>query len=111
MWELIAKTVRASGAIELSILYLLVAFSISSWALILMKLRGLGAAKRNNKKLLDLFGTSENIGEFTPPKGSGPAPLAAIFTAAVDSIEKAGARKVPLTPEKVLAALAKGGVA
>src|ERR1035437_4360303 len=104
MWELISKTVRASGAIELFILYLLVAFSIASWALILMKLKGLMAAKRNNKKLLDRFGLSDSVGEVTPPAVRGPAPLAAIFSAAVDTLEKAGhsgVKHVALSPEKL----------
>jgi biopolymer transport protein TolQ len=104
MWELISKAVKASGAIELFILYLLVAFSIASWALILMKIRSLMAAKRNNKKLLDMFGLSETVGEFTPPAVRGPAPLAAVFNSAVDTIEKAGhsgVKHVQLSPEKL----------
>src|SRR5580704_440117 len=104
MWDLISKAVRASGWMELSVLYLLILFSVISWALILMKALGLRAAKQNNVKLLALFNASQTAGEFTPPPVSGPAPLAAIFNAVVDTLEKAGhtgVRHVQLSPEKL----------
>jgi biopolymer transport protein TolQ len=104
MWTLISRAVKASGAIEQAILYLLVGFSIFSWALILLKIRALGAARRNNRRFLKMFDTSESLGEFTPPKLTGPTPLEAIFIAALDTLEKAahsGIRRVVLSPEKL----------
>src|SRR5947209_7334635 len=52
MWTLIARAVKASGAIEQAVLYLLVAFSVASWALILMKGLSLYRAARNNRHFL-----------------------------------------------------------
>src|SRR5580692_12005424 len=90
MWDLISRSVKASGGIEQAVLYILVAFSVASWALILMKILTLGRARRNNARFLALFNASETVGEFTPPRARSNAPLAAIFTAAVDTLEKAG---------------------
>lgn len=104
MWTLIVDAVRQSTFVEQFILYLLVAFSIVSWALILMKIRSLRAAKQNNERFLALFNSSESLGEFTPPASTGPSPMAAVFNAAVDVLEKAshsGVRHVPLSPEKL----------
>jgi biopolymer transport protein TolQ len=104
MWTLIARAVKASGAIEQAVLYLLLAFSVASWALILMKMLSLYRAGRNNRQFLALFNASDTVGEFTPPAHRGPAPLAVIFSAAVDTLDKAGhsgVRHVPLPPDKL----------
>ncbi|HET6246542.1 MAG TPA: MotA/TolQ/ExbB proton channel family protein [Tepidisphaeraceae bacterium] len=104
MWDLIARSIKASGGVELGVLYLLAAFSVASWALILMKIMTLGRARRNNVRFLSLFNASETVGEFSPPRARSNAPLAAIFTAAVDTLEKAGhsgVRHVNLPADKL----------
>jgi biopolymer transport protein TolQ len=104
MWDLISRSVKSSGGIEQGVLYILVAFSIASWALILMKILTLGRARRNNARFLTLFNASDTVGEFSAPAARAGAPLAAIFNAAVDTLEKAGhtgVRHVPLSPEKL----------
>src|ERR1035441_8589801 len=104
MWELISRSVKASGGIEQGVLYILVAFSVASWALILMKMLTLGRARRNNARFLSLFNASDTVGEFSAPKARSPGPLAAIFNAAVDTLEHAshsGVRHVALSPEKL----------
>ena len=74
MWSLIVDAVEKSTWVQQSILLLLIGFSIVSWALILMKMRALRAAKGNNERFLTLFNASETIGEFTPPASRGRRP-------------------------------------
>ena len=104
MWQTISTAFGKSDGVERFVLYLLICFSVVSWALILLKIRSLGAARRNNAEVFGLLNSSQTAGEFTPPQAKGPTPLSTVFSAAIDTIENAGhggVQHVPLPPAKL----------
>jgi biopolymer transport protein TolQ len=98
------QVVEVSGAIGQGVLYLLAALALISWVLILKKMSALSRARRKNEKFLTLFNASDTIGQFRPPALRGRVPLAAIFSAAAATLQKAdeyGVRHVPLSPARL----------
>jgi biopolymer transport protein TolQ len=82
MWELVTKAVTSSSPLEQSVLYLLIAFSIVSWAIIFMKIKAISAAKKNNDKLLEAFEQADRVDAVSAPAAVGPAPMTAVIKAA-----------------------------
>lgn len=87
MWELVTKAVTSSSPLEQSVLYLLIAFSIVSWAIIFMKIKAISAAKKNNEKLLEVFESAERLDTISAPAAVGPAPMNAILKAGVQTMK------------------------
>ena len=52
MWSLISNAITSASPLEQAVLYLLVLFSIISWALILLKFKVLSAAKKASVQVL-----------------------------------------------------------
>lgn len=113
MWTLIVDAVKQSTFVEQGILYLLVAFSIVSWALILMKIRTLRKARRNNELFLGDFNQHEAIVvdqrpdspvlEYASPAGIGrPGPMASVYDAAVGTLRRDGRLPAEKLHEKVM---------
>ena len=101
MWTLIVDAIAQSTWVEQGILLLLVAFSIVSWGLILMKIRALRIARRRNEAFLSLFNQHETI-RVGPRPGSDSAktqfgPMEAVYEAAVATL----ARDSRLPPTKL----------
>ena len=106
MWTLIVDAVAQSTWVEQAILYLLIAFSIVSWGLILMKIRALRAARRRNEAFLTEFNRHETIridghAVASSSDATGPkerlGPMEAVYEAAVRTL----ARDRHLTAEKL----------
>jgi biopolymer transport protein TolQ len=101
MWTLIVDAIAQSTWVEQGILLLLVAFSIVSWGLILMKLRALRTARRRNEAFLSLFNQHETIRVGQRPDSDAAktqfGPMEAVYEAAVATL----ARDSRLPPEKL----------
>ena len=93
MWTLIARAVRASGAIEQPVLYLLIAFSVASWALILMKSRSLSRGAAEQPAFPATRSTPAARSASSRRRRRGPAPLADDLRAAVDTLERPATRR------------------
>jgi biopolymer transport protein TolQ len=97
-WSLVVTSVKASSPIENSLLLLLVACSIISWALVIWKLRSLSVSKVGSKAFLDLFDRAQYAEEVAGKIPSLPrSPHGLIFTSAVAALKKAKAT-APATP-------------
>ncbi len=90
-WGLISESVMSASILEQGVLLFLVALSIVSWAVIIMKVRGLRRMRENNKIFHAAFATAAHTGEVLEKgKGSGElAPLYALFTAGIAAREQA----------------------
>jgi biopolymer transport protein TolQ len=110
LWSLVSRTVSGSGSIEQAVFYLLAAFSLASWLIILMKLIALQSARKNSATFQTLFGSADNFGTVLAGEHTvGPSPQLSIFKAAVHAMETRGAphaghastdaRKISLKPE------------
>ncbi len=101
MWTLIVDAIAQSTWVEQGILLLLVAFSIVSWGLILMKIRALRTARRRNEAFLSVFNQHETIRVgLRPDLDAAKAqfgPMEAVYEAAVATL----ARDSRLAPEKL----------
>ncbi|HYF52378.1 MAG TPA: MotA/TolQ/ExbB proton channel family protein [Planctomycetota bacterium] len=88
LWTLISKTISESGSIEQAVFFLLVALSLISWTIVLMKLLDFKAARRNGEKFAELFESADNFGAvMTGAHTVGPSPQLEIFKAAMHSLE------------------------
>jgi biopolymer transport protein TolQ len=110
LWSLVSRTVSGSGSIEQAVFYLLAAFSLASWLIILFKLNALFAARKNSATFQTLFGSADNFGTVLAGEHTvGLSPQLSIFKAAVHAMETRGAphadrsstdaRKISLKPE------------
>jgi biopolymer transport protein TolQ len=90
-WGLISDAVMASSWLEQGVLIFLLGLSILSWAVIIMKVGALKKARANNEKFRAVFNAASHTGEVVEgTKGTtSPAPLYAIFSAAIVAREKA----------------------
>jgi biopolymer transport protein TolQ len=90
---MVGDAVMASSGLEKAILAILTVLSILSWAVIIMKVRALRRAKRNDDAFRTAFTAASHTGGLTRvvPSGSGPAPLQSIFSAAQDARAQAQA--------------------
>lgn len=94
-WTLVSDAVMASSGLEKGILAILLLLSIMSWAVIIMKMRALAKARRNDARFRAAFAAAAHTGgiDRTRQPGSGPAPLQAIFCAALDARAQAEAER------------------
>jgi biopolymer transport protein TolQ len=90
MWELVSKAVTSASPLEQGVLYLLIIFSIVSWAVIFMKIKAVTRAKNNNDEFLKVFDEASTIQAVKASEASiaGIAPLNAIFIAGRESTLK-----------------------
>jgi len=99
LWTLVSKTVSESGSIEQAVFFLLVALSLVSWCIMLMKLLDFHQAKSNGGKFSDLFESADNFGAvMTGAHTVGPSPQLEIFKAAMHSLET---RRVSNAPASI----------
>src|SRR5688572_8526470 len=92
LWSLVNRTVSGSGSIEQAVFYLLAAFSLVSWLIILLKLGALYATRKNSASFQTLFGSADNFGTVLASEHTvGPSPQLSIFKAAVHAMETRGA--------------------
>ena len=90
-WGLISESVMSASVLEQGVLLFLIALSIVSWAVIIMKVRGLRRMRDNNKIFHTVFASAAHTGEVLEKgKGSGEvAPLYALFNAGITAREQA----------------------
>ncbi|MCK6490857.1 MAG: MotA/TolQ/ExbB proton channel family protein [Planctomycetes bacterium] len=86
-WKLLSESVMTASALEQGVLLLLVALSILSWAVIIMKARALRRLKGNNQAFTRAFAAAAHTGEVAEAcRGlSGPAVQLAVFTAGMEA--------------------------
>lgn len=60
-WQLVVTAIRASSAIEVAILVLLVISSIVSWGIVLWKLKVIRAAKAGNGQMAEAFVAASDV--------------------------------------------------
>ena len=89
MWELVTKSVASSSPLEQSVLYMLILFSIVSWAIIFMKIKAISKAKKNNDAFIKLFDDSRSVMNVTVLAAEAPAPLNAIYKAGMEAAAQA----------------------
>ena len=92
-WGLISEAVMASSGLEKAILVFLIVLSILSWAVIIMKVNALKKARANDQKFRKAFDAASHTGQVAEAgaPSPGPAPLHAIFTAALSARAQAQA--------------------
>jgi biopolymer transport protein TolQ len=101
MWSLVSNAVSSSSPLEQSVLYLLVFFSIVSWALILMKWRVLAVAKRNSLQFLSIFESASDIKTLgSAASAAGPSPLYGVYKAGLEAWESTS-KEAGTTPERL----------
>jgi biopolymer transport protein TolQ len=91
LWTLVSKTVTESGSIEQAVFFLLLAFSIACWCIVFLKITDLQAAQKNGAQFMKLFEGADSFGAvMTGGHSAGESPQAAIFKAALTSLEQRG---------------------
>ena len=85
------QLVLGTGPVVAAVLWLLVAFSIGSWGIILYKLIQISRARRESEKFIAIFWESKNLAAIhTASVGLKRSPVAQVF--------RAGYRSCQLTP-------------
>lgn len=88
LWSLISRTVSNSGSIEKAVFFLLLAFSLVSWTLVLWKICALYELKKNSQKFLSVFNNADSFGAVLSAEPTvGASPLLSIFKAALQAME------------------------
>jgi biopolymer transport protein TolQ len=92
--------VLASGPVGKSVLLLLLAVSVLSWAVILVKWRTLNAATRENQKFLDLFWHGKDLDEIADKADRFTrSPVASVFKSGVREFKRvSGPNGQPANP-------------
>ncbi|MFH0938845.1 MAG: MotA/TolQ/ExbB proton channel family protein [Planctomycetota bacterium] len=99
MWSLVSNAISSSSPLEQSVLYLLIFFSIVSWALILKKWRMLAVAKRNSLQFLSVFESASNIKTLgTAASATGSSPLYGVYKAGLEAWESVS-KEASASPE------------
>ncbi len=87
------------------VLFLLLLFSIFSWAIIIIKIRTIGKAFKESEAFTDFFWKSKDFSEaFSKAKQLHYSPAARVFRVAyveLRKLSKSGARKAPPTDEEM----------
>lgn len=84
IWQLIANT----GLVARATLFILLFFSILSWAIIFKKYRSFAAARQQSRQFLEIFRRSRKLSEIrSASKGLAGSPLAEVFLAGYREIE------------------------
>lgn len=87
-------TITHSGPVAFLVLLILVAFSVASWAIILMKWLNLRAAQRTSVDFLEHFWQSKRLDEIFSTTEQMPAsPLAQVFRAGYQELVKVKQRE------------------
>ncbi len=85
----ILDLVSQSGPMAKMVLFVLVATSVMSWALIFMKLKHLKGASRENGKFLNVFWHGKSIEEiFAKADRFARSPIASVFRSGVKELKK-----------------------
>jgi biopolymer transport protein TolQ len=88
------ETITHSGPLAFLVLLLLVAFSIGSWAIIVVKFLALRAAQRGSAEFLEHFWQSKRLDEiFTRTEQMAASPLAQVFRAGYQELVKVKQRE------------------
>lgn len=88
------ETITHSGPIAFFVLLLLVAFSIGSWAIIVVKWNALRAAQKGSQEFLEHFWQSKRLDEiFTRTEQMSASPLAQVFRAGYQELVKVKQRE------------------
>jgi biopolymer transport protein TolQ len=88
------ETITHSGPLAFFVLLLLVAFSIGSWAIIVVKFMALRAAQRGSAEFLEHFWQSKRLDEiFTRTEQMPASPLAQVFRAGYQELVKVKQRE------------------
>lgn len=88
------ETITHSGPLAFLVLLLLVAFSIGSWAIIVVKFMALRAAQRGSAEFLEHFWQSKRLDEiFTRTEQMAASPLAQVFRAGYQELVKVKQRE------------------
>jgi biopolymer transport protein TolQ len=99
-WGLLSESVMSSSVLEQGVLLFLVALSIMSWAVIIMKVRALGRMKRNGLVFTAAYANASHTGE-VQERGrgdGGPSPLYAVFLAGMEARVHARAEATQTQP-------------
>ncbi len=76
----VVELVLATGPVVQVVLWVLVAFSIGSWGIILYKLRQISQAKRESERFISIFWESKNLAAIhTASVGLKHSPVAQVF--------------------------------
>ncbi|HLG18951.1 MAG TPA: protein TolQ [Bdellovibrionota bacterium] len=102
----VLKLVLDAGLVVKFVLFLLIAFSIISWAIIFHKRRVLRRSRRNSEKFLEEFWNQKNMETaYRKAKEMTYCPVGAVFAAGYQELlkarESAGGAKVQLKPDEV----------
>ncbi len=88
------ETITHSGPVAFFVLLLLVAFSIGSWAIIVVKFLALRAAHKGSAEFLEHFWQSKRLDEiFTRTEQMAASPLAQVFRAGYQELVKVKQRE------------------
>lgn len=88
------ETITHSGPLAFFVLLLLVAFSIGSWAIIVVKFMALRAAQKGSAEFLEHFWQSKRLDEiFTRTEQMPASPLAQVFRAGYQELVKVKQRE------------------
>jgi biopolymer transport protein TolQ len=93
-WSLVSSSIRSSSAVENAILLLLLICSITSWAIVLWKVRATRAARAGDARFQEVFesaGTTDDVTAALP--GLRPSPNVLIYTAALAAVQKNAAAR------------------
>jgi len=83
LWQLVVTSYETSGSIERVVLYLLMALSVLSWAIILMKFRMLTLARVANEGVLAALDTAAHTRDVLDRQELARAPLFVALQAAL----------------------------
>ena len=90
-WQLVVTSIKASSAIEVGILILLLVCSIASWGIVLWKLKVLRTAKAGNRQMADAFVAANDVASLGGQAGSMIAsPNVIIYNAAYGALSGGG---------------------
>jgi len=87
--ELLMKAWEASGGLERAVLFLLIAFSIIGWAIIIQRYRRIKAIKENNTRFIEAFDAADTFDRAQRDTASiAPSTLGTAFRAALTTLEE-----------------------
>ena len=90
-WQLVVTAIKASSAIEVGILILLLVMSVTSWGIVLWKYKLIRAAVAGNQQIGDAFIQADNLSGLSEKSGSMPAsPNVLVYRAAYDALASTG---------------------
>ena len=96
-WRLLCESIQSASILEQGVLIFLVALSIISWAVIIMKMRALRQLKRNHQLFHAAFRAADHTGDVLEngKPVSGPSLLYTVFSAGMESRTRARAEGMP----------------